>query len=148
MFKRSDWIVSIKVFALHVSQVDDSSKLFIMIFWRSGTKPLKKSSFYGRTGVFFRRIWYSAFAKFPLGLQAYGKNRGWNNFEHSVYLTYVNVGVLPPTEVLHYHFYGTWSFGFPKFPLTKGEERRLVFFIKWKNVLFSSKCNSKTNLSP
>lgn len=116
MFKRSDWIVSIKVFALHVSQVDDSSKLFIMIFWRSGTKPLKKVSFYGCTGVFFRRIWYSAFAKFPPVCKLMERTEV-ETISNYLYIWHMSIiGVLPPTEVFHYHFYGAWSFGFPKFP--------------------------------
>lgn len=137
----------IKVFALHVSQVDDSSKLFIMIFWRSGTKPLKKVSFYGCTGVFFRRIWYSAFAKFPPVCKLMERTEV-ETISNNLHIWHMSiVGVLPPLRSFIIIFMERDLSDSQNSP-HKGRRKTFGLLHKMINVLFSSKCNSKTNLSP
>lgn len=147
MFKCSDWIVSIKVFALHVSQVDDSSKLFITIFWRSGTKPLKKVSFYGCTGVFFRQSDILLLLNF-LRFASLWKEQRLKQFRTiCVFDICQSSACSPPLRSFIIIFMERDLSDSQNSP-HKGRGKTFGLLHKMINVLFSSKCNSKTNLSP
>lgn len=147
MFKCSDWIVSIKVFALHVSQVDDSSKLFITIFWRSGTKLFKKVSFYGCTGVFFRQSDILLLLNF-LRFASLWKEQRLKQFRTiCVFDICQSSACSPPLRSFIIIFMERDLSDSQNSP-HKGRGKTFGLLHKMINVLFSSKCNSKTNLSP